>query len=612
MQPEHINADNPLQQRSDLTQWVNDMLNAVTPFIKNNHSGVDLANFTTHYGQRIANMEAFSRLLWGVTPLLAGGQEPEQLSLYIQAIKNGTHPAHPEYWGEIGHSDQRVVEMAAYGLLLALAHQPLLAHFNELEKHHLWQWLKQSETATIPDNNWHFFPILVQVGFHHAGMPVNHETIERHFAAMEHYWLGDGWYSDGPERPRDYYISMGFHFYGLIYSQLMKEVDPQRCATLRERATVFAADFIHFFDDDGAAIPFGRSLTYRFAQAAFWSAAAFTGLDVYSPGILKGLVLRHLRWWQQQQPFDRDGVLSVGYSYPNLIMAEDYNAPGSPYWALKTVLVLALGENSDFWQAKEAPLPPRETPHAIPKAAQILVHQPNHLWMLTSGQLERNNFVNTEAKYCKFAYSTRYAFNVERGRFGLAHASPDSMLLLSEKDNYWRGRRECQQVSVHENYIYSRWLPWNDVTVDSWLVALGDWQVRVHQLQTARELDCAEGGFSINSRPLPEQRLNAGTSLLTGEHDTSAIVCLSEKRRQGEVVFTPPNSNLLFADRAAVPVLRGELSPGTHLLICAVWAGDSQDFNLTRAPEVSVEQGVIHLTSATQKTQFPLTEQPKE
>ncbi|VFS74037.1 Uncharacterized protein conserved in bacteria [Raoultella planticola] len=23
-------------------------------------------------------------------------------------------------------------------------------------------------------------------------------------------------------------------------------------------------------------------------------------------------------------------VLSVGYSYPNLIMAEDYNAPGSP------------------------------------------------------------------------------------------------------------------------------------------------------------------------------------------------------------------------------------------------------------------------------------------
>ncbi|MGU3414037.1 DUF2264 domain-containing protein [Enterobacteriaceae bacterium C34A] len=610
MQPDQITFDNPLQNRSDLTRWVNEMLNAVTPFFDSHDSGVDLANFTTHYGQRIANMEAFSRLLWGVTPLLAGGQEPEQLSLYIQAIKNGTDPRHAEYWGEISHSDQRVVEMAAYGMLLALAHKPLLACFNEKEKQHLWQWLKQSETATIPDNNWHFFPILVQVGFHHAGMPVNHEAIERHFAAMERYWLGDGWYSDGPDRPRDYYISMGFHFYGLIYSTLMKDVDPERCAVLRQRATVFADDFIHFFAEDGAAIPFGRSLTYRFAQAAFWSAAAFAGLEVYSPGMMKGLVLRHLRWWMRQQPFDRDGVLSVGYSYPNLIMAEDYNAPGSPYWALKTVLVLALSENSAFWQAEEEALPPRHSPHPIDKAAQILVHQPDHEWLLTAGQWERNNFVNTEAKYCKFAYSARFAFNVERGRFGLPHASPDSMLLLSEKDNYWRGRRDCVQVSLLGNTIYSRWQPWHDVTIDSWLTALGNWQVRVHHLQTARELDTAEGGFSLCFRPQPEQELAAGISALQGVKDTSAIHCLSAVPREGDVVLTPPNSNLLFADRAAVPILRGELPPGTHLLISAVWAGNPLDYDPSNCPRASLQQGEIHLATATNETHFSLTERP--
>jgi Uncharacterized protein conserved in bacteria len=542
VQPENLTFDNPLKQRSDLSLWVNEMLNAVTPHFKNNASGVDLANFTTHYGQRIANMEAFSRLLWGVTPLLAGGQEPEQLSLYVRAIKNGVNPAHPEYWGIIGHSDQRVVEMAAYGLLLALAHQPLLAHFSEEEKQQLCQWLKQSETATIPDNNWHFFPILVQVGFHRSGMPINHEALERHFAAMENYWLGDGWYSDGPDRPRDYYISMGFHFYGLIYATLMQDADPKRCAVLRERAAVFAHDFIHFFDDNGAAVPFGRSLTYRFAQAAFWSAAAFAGLEVFSPGVMKGIVLRHLRWWMQQQPFDRDGVLSVGYSYPNLIMAEDYNAPGSPYWALKTVLVLALSENSDFWQAQEEALPARKSPHAIARAAQILVHQPGHLWMLTAGQWERNNFVNTEAKYCKFAYSTRYAFNVERGRFGLPHASPDSMLLLSEKDNYWRGRRDCLQVITQDNFIYSRWQPWHDVTVDTWLAAVGHWQVRVHHLATARELDTAEGGFSLCFRPEPESRSTTGISCLTSATDVSAIHCLASSPRRGETVLTPPTA----------------------------------------------------------------------
>lgn len=610
MQPENITLNNPLQSRGDLHKLVNELLNAVSPFFKKDASGVDLANFTAHYGQQVANMETFSRLMWGVTPLLAGGYEPEQLSFYIQAIKNGTNPDHAEYWGEVAPYDQRIVEMAAYGLMLAVAHKPLLAHFNEQEKHNLWQWLKQSENHDIPDNNWHFFPILVQVGFHHCGMPNNADTLEKHFAAMEHYYLGDGWYSDGPGRPRDYYISMGFHFYGLIYSKLMADVDPQRCKKLRQRATLFAADFIHFFADDGAAIPFGRSLTYRFAQAAFWSAAAFAGLEVYEPGVVKGIVLRHLRWWLQQPLFDRDGVLSVGYSYPNLIMAEDYNAPGSPYWGLKTMLVLALSEQDAFWQAEEMPLPERETPHSIPHASQILVHQKHHLWMLTSGQLELNNFVNTEAKYCKFAYSTRYGFTIERGRYGLNHAAPDSMLLLSEKDNYWRGRRECQQVSTADGMIFSRWLPWHDVNIDTWLLPLGDWQVRVHYLKTARELDCAEGGFSLPNRPLPQAQMTQGCCLLTTTTDTSAIYCLSPKSRSAQLVLTPPNSNLLFAERAAVPLLQGELSIGTHLLISATWAGDTDDFDAQSCPQAIISEGVVRLVMGNQSKLLILEKHP--
>ncbi|HKM97434.1 MAG TPA: DUF2264 domain-containing protein [Buttiauxella sp.] len=610
MQPKSITLNNPLQSRDDLQKLVNELLNAVSPFFKNDTSRVDLANFTAHYGQQVANMETFSRLLWGVTPLLAGGHEPEQFAFYIQAIKNGTNPHHVDYWGEVTSFDQRIVEMAAYGLLLAVAHKPLLAHFNEQEKQHLWQWLKQCENQDIPDNNWHYFPILVQVGFHHCGMPKNADALETHFAAMERYYLGDGWYSDGPGRPRDYYISMGFHFYGLIYAKLMADVDPERCNKLRQRATLFATDFIHFFADDGAAIPFGRSLTYRFAQAAFWSAAAFAELEVYEPGVVKGIVLRHLRWWLQQPLFDRDGVLSVGYSYPNLVMAEDYNAPGSPYWGLKTMLILALGEENAFWQAQELPLPPRDAHHSIPHASQILVHQPNHLWMLTSGQLELNNFVNTEAKYCKFAYSTRYGFTIERGRYGLNHAAPDSMLLLSEKDDYWRGRRDCQNVTTADGMIYSRWQPWVDVTIDSWLLPLGDWQLRVHSIKTERELDCAEGGFSLPNRPLPEANIALANCQLTSATDTSAIYCLSPQLRNGDQVLTPPNSNLLFAERAAVPLLKGELCKGTHLLISAVWAGDSAAFDGNARPQAIVNEGVVRLVMGNHEKQLMLNKLP--
>ncbi|WP_435945436.1 DUF2264 domain-containing protein [Dryocola sp. BD586] len=611
MQPENITLTNPLRCRNDLRQLVNELLNAVTPFFKKDASRVDLANFTAHYGQRVANMETFSRLLWGVTPLLAGGSEPEQFSFYIQAIKNGTCPQHADYWGEAEPYDQRIVEMAAYGLLLALAHERVLAHFNEQEKTNLWRWLKQSESQAIPDNNWHFFPILVQVGFHKAGMETSPQALEKHFAAMERYYLGDGWYSDGPGRPRDYYISMGFHFYGLIYAKLMEEADPKRCAELRNRARLFAADFIHFFAGDGAAVPFGRSLTYRFAQAAFWSAAAFAGLEVYSPGVVKGIVLRHLRWWMKQPLFDRDGVLSVGYSYPNLIMAEDYNAPGSPYWGLKTMLVLALAGDDAFWQAKELPLPQPEAEHAIPHADQILVHQPDHLWMLTSGQLELNNFVNTEAKYCKFAYSTRYGFTVERGRYGLAHAAADSMLLLSEKDNYWRGRRDCVCVQTADGMIYSRWQPWHDVTIDTWLLPLGEWQLRVHHINSARDLDAAEGGFSVPNRPLPQVEAGPGRCRLATPSDISAIFCLSPALRRGEQVLTPPNSNLLFAERAAVPLLRAELAQGKNLLIGAVWAGNAADFSAQLCPQAIIRDDVVRLVTAHHEKCLTLTALPE-
>jgi len=611
VQPKNITTENALKSRSDLKLWVDELLDAVSPYFKKDASGIDLANFTAHYGKTAANIEAFSRLLWGVTPLLAAGQQPENFSFYIQAIKNGTNPAHPDYWGEAQASDQRIVEMAAYGVLLALAHQPLLAHFNQAEKDNLWRWLKQSENQAIPDNNWHYFPILVQAGFYQAGMTTHLPALERHFAAMEHYYLGDGWYADGPGRPRDYYVSMGFHFYGLIYSHVMADADPMRCAELRQRATLFAADFIYFFADDGAAIPFGRSMTYRFAQVAFWSAAAFTKLDVFSPGVVKGIILRHLRSWIKQPIYDRDGVLSVGYHYPNLIMAEDYNAPGSPYWALKAMLVLALDEQDDFWQAAELPLPERQTIHSIAPASQIVVHQANHLWMLTSGQLEFNNFVNTEAKYCKFAYSARYGFTLERGRYGLNHAAADSMLLLSEKDNYWRGRRECSGVKTADDMIYSRWLPWSDVVIDTWLVPLGCWQVRIHHINTARPLECAEGGFSLAHAADLQVEEKTALCQLTTPRDISALICLSSPPRQGEHLLTPPNSHLLFSERAAIPLLRGELNIGKHLLICAVWAGSPDDFDRQQCPQIIPDDHQVTLKTVNQQKQLSLIDLPE-
>ena len=84
----------------------------------------------------------------------------------------------------------------------------------------------------------------------------------------------------------------------------------------------------------GRAIPFGRSMIYRFAVVSFWGALAYADVELPAPltwGVVKGIVLRHFRWWQTQPDiWSPSGTLTIGYSYPNMYMAESYNSPGSP------------------------------------------------------------------------------------------------------------------------------------------------------------------------------------------------------------------------------------------------------------------------------------------
>ena len=582
---------NPLSSRQDLVAALNTLLAAVDTQFPAGSSRFSLGDTSAHYATDVAQMEGLSRVLWGLFPLLAAGDSTPFSEKYIAAIKQGTDPQSAGYWGEAGPYDQRLVEMAAYGLGLALLQDKLTERFSERELMNLHAWLNQITDATMPDSNWNYFAIMVQLGFKRAGLPYDQQAIDRRFAMMDAYYLGEGWYSDGPGRPKDYYISMAFHFYGLIYATLSG--DEARAKVLRQRSRLFAEDFIYMSAADGASVPFGRSLTYRFAMVAFWSAVAFSGLEVFTPGIVKGIVLRHLRWWQQQPITDRDGILTLGFAYPNLAMCEDYNSPGSPYWALKTYLILALPESHPFWQADEQPLPALAEKRVIPHAQQILIHT-DHVTLLTAGQLELNNYVNTEAKYTKFAYSSRFGFTIERGRFGLKHAACDSMLLLADGDNYFRGRRECETVRVDENYIFSRWSPWHDVHIDSWLVPFGEWHLRLHRITSARTLQTVEGGFAVMKT---EPQLHGRGSYLSADNGSSAIVDLSPAiSRQPDSVVTPPNSSIMFAGCATIPVLTSTLPQGESWLCCAVMAS-AQNKNRAESPQLQINNNQVVISA---------------
>ncbi|ABV13566.1 hypothetical protein CKO_02449 [Citrobacter koseri ATCC BAA-895] len=548
-------------------QW----LASAVPHLRRGNTRLDAGETSAHYPADVAGMEGFSRLLWLLAPLLSGGEADDFRETFIDGIRHGCDPEHPDYWGSLADNDQRCVEMAAFGLALALPGTGLWSALSIDEQNNLERWLRQSADIQIPDNNWHFFPVLVQVGLKCVGRHYDMMVIDKHLNAIEPFWLGNGWYADGAGKPRDYYISSGFHFYSLLYSHFMQDADPERCLRYRQRARQFAKDYIHYFTGDGNAIPFGRSLTYRFVQVAFWSAVAYTGLDVFSVPVIKGLILRHIDWWMSQPFIGPDGLFTLGYTYPNLVMTEDYNSPGSPYWACKALLILALPQESAFWQAEPAPLPALETVHPIAEAGQFIVHAEDnhHVWMLMSGQYDRNNFVNFDAKYCKFAYSSHFGFTLERGVYGLNHAACDSMLMFSEQDGYWRGRRECDAVEMTPAWLRSVWRPWPDVSVTTWLIPHEQGHLRLHRVVTPRTLDCVEGGFALNRHHLTTTRMAKNGLTLS----TTSGVCQIEDllaERQPLVVTTPPNSNILYASPGEIPCLGTTLTPGTHWLACSV------------------------------------------
>ena len=409
--------NNPLKTRQDMVQAAVQLLEPLISCLTPGKARVIVGEGSAHYAEDVAGMEGFSRALWAIVPMLAGKcPETEPFwKLWREGLIHGTDPEDPEYWGGIGDYDQRMVEMAVIGVGLCLVPERFYGELSPSQQDHLIDWLNQINLFDMPKNNWRFFRILVNIGFLKVGRPVDEGRLREDLDMMEGHYVGDGWYFDYPTK-RDYYTIWGFHFYSLLYAAAMDRDDPERCARFRERAALIAPRFACWFDREGRALPYGRSLTYRFCQGSFWAGMALAGVEPEQIrwGQMKHLLLGNLRSWLRMPIFDRGGALTVGYGYPNLCAAEGYNAPGSPYWGLKTFFALALPEEHPFWQAEEEAYNPpavfldeqvRLLLTRDPENRQVVAYTAgNHAW----------EHMHEDEKYEKFAYSTHFGFSVTK------------------------------------------------------------------------------------------------------------------------------------------------------------------------------------------------------
>lgn len=571
----------------------------LAPYYSEGSALLQLDNTGAHYFDLSAYMEGFSRVLWGLAPLVAGGGDSSFVDVYLKGFANGTNKEHPEYWGDFETVDQRMVEMAAISLSLILAKDRFWDPLEKEAKESLIAWLNKVNNYEPAQSNWLFFRVMVDLAFETLGVPYDKTLLERTLTTIETFYEDEGWYTDGKGGKRDYYNPFAIHFYGLIYSVVMKEKDPERSRRFKERSEEFARDFMYWFDTDGASIPYGRSLTYRFALGSFWSALAFAGTKTIPMGVIKGIILRHLRWWFKKPIFARDGILTIGYAYPNLFMSEDYNAPGSPYWAFKTFLPLALPDDHEFWTCEELPLPSLSSTRLERQPGFLIQRMENghHVVALSSRQFITTGFVNFDSKYSKFAYSTKFGFSVAKSLKSLAHGAYDSMLaIMEEGETLFKVRCEHKVTHMDENSITSVWHPYRDVHVQTTLVVCGAWHVRIHKIETERVLQTAEGGFSIARDTYEGERQewkNENAIAAVYDWGVSGIVNLIGQR-EPNLVVTEANTNVMFP-RAILPTLKGRLEQGTHILACAVFAGNERDYceiEWNKPPMLAEENGI--------------------
>lgn len=612
--------------RKDVAGVVLDMVRPLKPFYTGEQSGLIVGYTAAHYGSEPAKMEGWARVLWGLGPLFANNNddldekmqtEIEQWKeLYLTGLRNGTDPKSSGYWGDIGDYDQKMVESAAISAALCLSSKSLWNPLSDKEKNRIESWMRQINSHEVHANNWRFFRILTNMTFAVLGLEFDEKALVNDFSVVEKCYVDDGWYYDGHDGQMDYYIPFAMHFYGLIWAALAPDLtygeageaskyfSKEYKVNLLERGRKFAGEYALWFSDDGAEVPFGRSLTYRFAHSAFWSALVFAEekLKSYSEtGKYKHLLLQNLRHWLKFPITDNAGILQIGYRYPNLIMSEKYNAPGSPYWAFKAFLILALSPDSMLWNSQEESFEYSEKEY-LKSPHMIICHEKkgdkDHVTMFPSGQHAGMEHGNCDSKYKKLVYSNRFGFSVQRGN-NLDDGAFDNVFVVSRHGEEKYYMTNCIRWEADEEKIHITSNPIDGVHVDTFVIPTGNgWHVRIHCIDTEIAIDTADGGFAMPVMVLSDGNKTEFYEENDARYMKSDFACVgaytTDSNNEISFVRAFPNTNVMYP-LTTIPYVKQSYGPGKYVQINAFYGTDTDVIN--EPPKISVGKDGIKIDS---------------
>lgn len=374
---------------------------------------------------------------------------------FRKAMTQALDPASPHFWGAPANAEH-AGSIFALGALLApkFFWEP----FTETQRGHLLDYLRLLGTSRSYDNNHYYFhamtvPLLELHGrdsnrAHHTAM------LERLF----NWYRGDGWFIDGSNRSFDKYNAWGFHLYNLALLRFDAQWRERFGARIEQATKTYLETYQYLFGRDGGPIPWGRSLSYRFAELAPIGWASLNGINPLPPGEARRIASGALRYFWEHGAQNEDGSLQVGYRGTNGVVAEFYSGLGTSYWAAQGLVALLIPENDPFWTDPELPMPADSGDHVrvIPGAEMVAHVRANgeaRLYPVGQPFSRAHDHWQRGVKYEQHAYSSALGWaalgegtDLGAGRTG-----------ISLDGTTWSYRDHARVLSMKDDHVASAW-----------------------------------------------------------------------------------------------------------------------------------------------------------
>lgn len=369
-----ISAKKKTTQQSDRQYWCSLAYKMAQPVLENMAKGELQKNMQTEFSpsfdnrnRKVLYMECFGRLMAGVAPWLtlpddatAEGKQRKQLREWaLASYKNAVDPQNPDYlcWGIGG---QNLVDAAYIAESFLRAYDTLWKPLDEVTKKRYLAEFAKLRHIDPPYTNWLLFSSTIESFMAKAGGDFDEYRVNSACRKVEEWYVGDGWYADGPVFAFDYYSSYVFHpmyletLQAMVDAKVNSRLDYQKYYDRElKRCQKYSIILERFISPEGTFPAFGRSIPYRMATMQPLALMAWyqkLPKDLSNGQVRAALTKVLHRMFDQENNFNEKGYLSIGFcGNGQKNVADWYTNNGSLYMTTLAFMPLGLPADHPFW-----------------------------------------------------------------------------------------------------------------------------------------------------------------------------------------------------------------------------------------------------------------------